>query len=153
MLSLQEVSDRLEIQELITRYANAIDSRDFDALDRVFTPDAYIDYRALGGIDGRYPAIKKWLAEVLPTFPRYTHLVGNIGIELDGDSARSRTACINPMEVPLPGGGSQIMWLALWYVDTFLRTPAGWRMSERIEERGVQYNVPEHIRTSAATAM
>jgi len=150
MLSLQEISDRLEIQQLITDYANAIDSRNFAALDRVFTTDAYIDYRALGGIDGRYPAIKKWLAEVLPHFPRYTHLVGNIGIELDGDAARARTACINPMEVPLPGGGSQVMWLALWYVDRFARTRDGWRMCERVEEPGVQYNVPEHIRTSAA---
>ena len=150
MLSLQEISDRLEIQQLITDYANAIDSRNFDALDRVFTSDAYIDYRALGGVDGRYPAIKAWLAQVLPNFPRYTHLVGNIGIELEGDSARARTACINPMEVPSPGGGSQVMWLALWYVDRFVRTREGWRMSERVEEAGVQYNVPEHIRTSAA---
>jgi hypothetical protein len=150
MLNLQEISDRLEIQQLITDYANAIDSRNFDALDRVFTSDAYIDYRALGGVDGRYPAIKTWLAQVLPNFPRYTHLVGNIGIELDGDSAHARTACINPMEVPSPGGGSQIMWLALWYVDRFVRTRDGWRMSERVEEAGLQYNVPEHIRTSAA---
>jgi hypothetical protein len=35
MLSLQEISDRFEIQ--------AIDQRRFDDLDRVFTPDAYID--------------------------------------------------------------------------------------------------------------
>jgi hypothetical protein len=42
------------------------------------------------------------------------------------------------------------MWLALWYVDRFVRTREGWRMSERVEEPGVQYNVPEHIRTSAA---
>jgi SnoaL-like domain len=151
MLSLQEMSDRMEIQQLITTYANAIDRRDFDALDGVFTPDAYIDYRALGGIDGRYPAIKAWLAKVLPNFPRYTHLNGNIEIELGGDEAQARTACINPMEVPLPDGGSQVMWLGLWYVDRFVRTPQGWRMTERVEEAGVQDNVPEHIRTSAAT--
>jgi hypothetical protein len=54
------------------------------------------------------------------------------------------------MEVPAPGGGSQVMWLALWYVDRFVRTREGWRMSERVEEAGVQYNVPEHIRTSTA---
>jgi ketosteroid isomerase-like protein len=149
MLSLQEISDRMEIQQLITVYANAIDRRDFDALDRVFTPDAYIDYRALGGIDGRFPAIKVWLGQVLPTFPRYTHLVGNIEVEVSGDTARARTACINPMEVTLPGGGTQVMLLGLWYVDQFVRTRDGWRMSERVEEPGFQHNVPEHIRTSA----
>ena len=55
MLSLQELSDRLEIEQLIVRYSNCIDQRDWDGLDAVFTPDAYIDYRKLGGIDGRFP--------------------------------------------------------------------------------------------------
>ncbi|CKM33689.1 Uncharacterised protein [Mycobacterium tuberculosis] len=63
MLSVAEISDRLEIQQLLVDYSSAIDQRRFDDLDRVFTPDAYIDYRALGGIDGRYPKIKQWLAQ------------------------------------------------------------------------------------------
>jgi hypothetical protein len=44
MLSHAEISDRLEIQQLITDYSTAIDNRRFDDLDAVFTPDAYIDY-------------------------------------------------------------------------------------------------------------
>jgi SnoaL-like protein len=43
MLSLDEISDRLEIQQLLVDYSTAIDQRRFDDLDRVFTPDAYID--------------------------------------------------------------------------------------------------------------
>jgi hypothetical protein len=43
ILSLQEISDRLEIQQLLIDYSTAIDQRRFDDLDRVFTPDAYID--------------------------------------------------------------------------------------------------------------
>ena len=43
MLSLDEISDRLEIQQLLVAYSTAIDTRRFDDLDRVFTPDAYID--------------------------------------------------------------------------------------------------------------
>lgn len=69
MLSVAEISDRLEIQQLLVDYSSAIDQRRFDDLDRVFTPDAYIDYRALGGIDGRYPKIKQWLSQVLGNFP------------------------------------------------------------------------------------
>ena len=56
MLTLQEVSDRLEIQQLMAVYSNAIDQRNFDRLAEVFTPDAYIDYRAMGGIAGHYDA-------------------------------------------------------------------------------------------------
>nr|WP_310496265.1 nuclear transport factor 2 family protein [Burkholderia cenocepacia] len=57
----------------------------------VFTPDAAIDCRAMGGIAGRYPDVKAWLRTVLPRFPRYQHLVGNLSIRLDGDTARGRT--------------------------------------------------------------
>ena len=71
MLSLAEISDRLEIQQLLVDYSTAIDQRRFDDLDLIFTAEAYIDYRAMGGIDGPYPQVKAWLAEVLPNFPAY----------------------------------------------------------------------------------
>ena len=114
MLSLQELSDRLEIEQLIVRYSNCIDQRDWDGLDAVFTPDAYIDYRKLGGIDGRFPQVKAWLGPALANFPHYCHLVGNIEITLAGDTARARTLCINPMDTPLPGGGSQAKSIEPW---------------------------------------
>jgi hypothetical protein len=38
MLSLEEISDRLEIQQLLVDYSTAIDQRRFDDLDKVFTP-------------------------------------------------------------------------------------------------------------------
>ena len=47
MMSLAEISDRLEIQQLVVDYATAIDQRRFDDLDAIFTPDAYIDYLSL----------------------------------------------------------------------------------------------------------
>ncbi len=133
MLSLAEISDRLEIQQLLIDYSSAIDRRRFDDLDRVFTDDAYIDYRAMGGIDGPYPQVKAWLAEVLPNFPAYAHMLGNVDITLSGDSASSRTICFNPMV--LGGDRQQVMFCGLWYVDEFARTPQGWRMTRRVEEK------------------
>jgi len=41
-LSLEEISDRLEIRQLLVAYSTAIDQRRFDDLDRVFTSDGYI---------------------------------------------------------------------------------------------------------------
>ena len=43
MLSLEEISDRLEIQQLLVAYSTAIDQKRFDDLDNGFTKDAYID--------------------------------------------------------------------------------------------------------------
>lgn len=131
MLSLQEISDRLEIQQLLVDYATAIDQRRFDDLDRIFTADAYIDYRAMGGIDGAYPQVKAWLAQVLPNFPAFCHLNGNFDIRLAGDNATGRTMCLNPMKLP----DGQILFCALWYDDEFVRTPAGWRITRRVEAK------------------
>lgn len=136
MLSLAEISDRLEIQQLLVDYATAIDQRRFDDLDRIFTPDAYIDYRAMGGIDGAYPQVKAWLAKVLPNFPAYYHLVGNFDITLAGDTATGRTMCFNPMQFGGSGpAGGQVLFCALWYDDEFVRTGDGWRLSRRVEAK------------------
>lgn len=136
MLSLAEISDRLEIQQLLVDYSTAIDSRRFDDLDRVFTPDAYIDYTELGGIAGTYGDVKAWLAEVLPNFPAYFHMLGNFDIRIDGDTASSRTILFNPMK--LSDDNDQIMFCGLWYDDEFIRTADGWRMTRRVETKCIQ---------------
>jgi hypothetical protein len=133
MLSLAEISDRFEIHQLLIDYSTAIDRRRFEDLDRVFTEDAYIDYRAMGGIDGRFPEVKAWLAHVLPNFPAYAHMLGNFDVRIDGDTASSRTILFNPMV--LGGEKNQILFCGLWYEDEFIRTPEGWRMSRRVETK------------------
>lgn len=141
MLSIEEISDRIEIAQLLTDYSTAIDQKRFDDLDVVFTADAYIDYRVSGGIDGRFPEVKAWLKEVLPNFPAYFHLVGNVDIRIAGDNATSRAICFNP--IVMGGGGgqnstqidSQVYFVGIWYVDEFVRTPQGWRMNSRVEEK------------------
>jgi SnoaL-like domain len=133
VLSIEEISDRLEIQQLLVDYSTAIDARRFDDLDRVFTADAYIDYRAMGGVDGRYPEVKAWLAQVLPNFPAYAHMLGNFDVKIDGDTATSRTLCFNPMV--LGGDEQQVLFCGLWYDDEFVRTGDGWRMTKRVEEK------------------
>jgi hypothetical protein len=140
MLSLAEISDRLEIQQLLVDYSTAIDQRRFDDLDKVFTEDAYIDYTALGGIEGRFPEVKKWLSEVLPNFPVYAHMLGNFSVRIDGDAASSRVICFNPMVL---GGDpdkrvDEVLFCGLWYDDEFVRTPQGWRMTRRVETKVFQ---------------
>jgi len=137
MLSQQEISDRFEIQQLMIDYSTAIDQKRFDDLDHVFTADAYIDYRVTGGIDGHYPDVKAWLMEVLPNFPAYYHMLGNVDIRIsyhpDGDRATSRAICFNPMV--FNAEEKQILFVGIWYVDEFVRTADGWRISKRVEER------------------
>jgi 3-phenylpropionate/cinnamic acid dioxygenase small subunit len=127
--TLQELSDRLDIDDLLTRYAVAIDSKNFDLLDEVFTPDARIDYTSSGGIAGQFPEVKAWLASVLPHFPAYQHLVCNRYVTLDGDRATSVASFYNPMQNP----SGTLFFVGGEYRDQLVRTPNGWRIAERIE--------------------
>lgn len=136
-MDLQEISDRFEIQQLMIDYSTAIDSRRFDDLDRLFLPDAYIDYSASGGTQGRFPEVKGWLADVLPRFPAYVHLLGNFDLKIDGDAANGRTMCFNPMV--LSDEPKQVLYCGIWYIDEFVRTSDGWRIARRVEEKGFDH--------------
>jgi 3-phenylpropionate/cinnamic acid dioxygenase small subunit len=142
MMSVQEMSDRLEIQDLFARYCFAIDERDWDALDSVFTPDARIDYTETGGAKGSVAEIKAWLPAALERFPAFQHMVATTKLTLDGDRASSRTILFNPMVIPREDGTPQTFFIGLWYRDTLVRTTEGWRIAERYEERSWTHNVP-----------
>jgi hypothetical protein len=148
MLSQQEMSDRFEIQDLCYRYAELVDTRNFDALATdVFTADAHIDYSELGGSVGNLQDTISFLKQALTpeTFPSHQHLNGNIQIKLEGDTASGRVMLFNPQEMSLPGGGTQIFVCGLWYLDKYVRTPAGWRMQERVEEKSYVFNAPDFL--------
>jgi ketosteroid isomerase-like protein len=142
MLTPEQISDQLELQQLVTDYANAIDGRDWDRLDRVFTPDARIDYSAMGGIAGSYAEIRAWLPQALKAFPAYMHFIGNLSFQVDGDTATGQVACINPITLPVLG----TVYLALWYRDRYRRTPDGWRICERVEH---SCHMPRWMRLAA----
>lgn len=141
MLELQEISDRLEIQDLLARYTQAIDRRDWEALDGIFTPDAHIDYTAMGGEAGGPAEIKAFLARVMPMFESTQHLLGSSVVDIAGDTATARTICHNPM-VLRGGDDPHLLVCGLWYRDKLVRTPAGWRIAERVEERSYMKEEP-----------
>ena len=142
MMSLQEMSDRLEIQELFARYSFAIDERDWDVLDSIFTPDARIDYSETGGAAGSFAEIKAWLPGALERFPMFQHMVATTKLTLNGDTAHSRTILFNPMVHRADDGAEQVFFIGLWYRDRLVRTAAGWRIADRYEEMGYTHNVP-----------
>jgi ketosteroid isomerase-like protein len=134
-LSHEQVSDRLEIQDLLVDYSHAIDTRDWDALDGLFTPDAMIDYSAMGGSKGDLAATKEFLEAAMANFAGFQHLIATSKVTVDGDTAVGRTICHNPMVIDKGDGETRVFWCGLWYHDRFVRTPDGWRIAERVEEK------------------
>jgi len=133
-MSLQEMGDRLEIDDLLTRYATAVDTKDWGLYASCFTPDASLDYTAAGGIKGTFPEVKDWLAQVMPSFPMTQHLVANRVIQIRGDTATARSCFYNPMGMSDGKGGMVLFFDGGYYNDTLVRTKDGWRISERVEE-------------------
>jgi hypothetical protein len=134
MADMQELADKLEIQELLTRYATAVDTRDWDLFTQCFTADATIDYTAAGGIEGTLPVVRAWLAEVLAGFVMTQHLVTNFHIRLDGDVAECRSSLFNPMGMSDGEGGVVVFLEGGYYYDRLVRTPEGWRIQRRVIE-------------------
>ena len=54
---------------------------------------------------------------------------------------------LEKVRVTFGEGKNQVMFLGLWYHDKFVRTAQGWRMSERVEQKCFDYNVPGGVGT------
>jgi hypothetical protein len=143
--------DHIALQKLATEYAYAIDRREWHRLDDVFLPDATIDYTATGGIAASYAVIKEWLPKSLKVFSKTMHLMGNFQFDIDGDTGRGSIACYNPMVIRrLLGGTRHTVVYGIWYHDTYVRTPDGWRIQTRRQEASYTAHVPLWMRLGAA---
>ncbi|HVJ96597.1 MAG TPA: nuclear transport factor 2 family protein [Acidimicrobiia bacterium] len=130
----QQVADRAEIHDVIVRYGWAIDTKDWALLDECFLPDAHLDYTSNpGGKAGEYPVVRAWLAKVMAAFPVTQHLMANIDVRLDGDSAKVRTMVTNPQGAATREGPLHFFYVGARYEDDFVRTPDGWKIKNRVE--------------------
>ena len=123
---LEELVAREAIRDLFARYPMAFDDRDWDAWEALWTEDLVfvVDGAPIEGLG----AVKKFMMECLPQDYISKHLCGPSVIEVapDGRSASAKT---------------DVVWIAAnyenqivaRYVDTLVRTEAGWRISRREE--------------------
>jgi len=140
MLSIQEISDRFELQDLTNQYCHLLDQGLFDELTQVFTDDAHIDYTAMGGIKGNPGQIVSFLKKVMPGFSNYQHMISNQQFDIADDTATGRIMCFNPMETASTTTETSVFFLGFWYIDKYIRTDKGWRICSRVEEKSYQFN-------------
>lgn len=127
--TLQALADRIAIEDLLTRYATAVDKKDWDLYRSVFTLDAEIDYTSAGGIAGTVGEVVEFLTTSMPLFEMTQHLVSNVDLVLNGDEATVTAAFTNPMRL----SGGDTWFTGGWYHHRLIRTPEGWR-SQRLRE-------------------
>ena len=120
MSDLAELLDKQAITETCYRYGIALDSRDWAALARCFTPDAGAYYTGLPPAVG-YQAIEDTCRATLTPLTASQHLIGNVTVSLDGDAAD----CVSYLQAQhvktgTPGGDN--FTIAGRYRDRFVRT-------------------------------
>ena len=127
---IRDLADRLAIGDLLTRYATAVDRRDWDLYRTVFTSDAEIDYTSAGGIAGTVDEVVEFLDSALSGFEMTQHLVSNVDTSVEGDTARVTAMFNNPMRL----SDGDTWFTGGWYHHDLVRMADGWRSRKLREE-------------------
>ena len=125
------IADRLEIHELLARYARMVDFRQWHLHDDVYTADATADYTATAGIAGSATDVMTWLDRALEAWPVNMHVLSNIVIDFTSPSEATST-CYFMGPMGFGEIGSQVVITnAGLYEDRLRLTTAGWRIEHR----------------------
>lgn len=125
--------DRLEIEQLLYRYAWMADEREWTLMDTVFSSDATIDYTSTGGKRGHYRSTLEWLDRALAAWPINLHFITNIHIEFENaQTARSRCYFLAPMGRQKDAQSQEVITNAGYYFDALVKESGAWRIRERV---------------------
>jgi 3-phenylpropionate/cinnamic acid dioxygenase small subunit len=124
---LQALLDRAAIQELLARYAQAVDRRDLHAVEACFTPTARY-HGSLG--EGGIRLVLDALAERMRGYSSTMHLLGSQTVALHGDTARSEAYAIVHHRVRRDEEHGDFV-AGIRYVDHVVRAGESWLIDER----------------------
>lgn len=138
---IERIEAQLAIQQLPSRYALAVDSRDLDALVNLFIPD--VDCGRHG--QGR-EVLRQIYAGLLTSFYRSQHQVCGHAFELsDADHATGTSYCRAEHE---DGDGWYVM--AICYFDRYERRDGRWYFTARDERHWYATDVTERPSAGAS---
>lgn len=127
---LQDLLDKQEIYEVIARYARGVDRFDREMILSCYHPDAFDDH---GAYQGTAEGHIDWSFEFLTPLKLSFHRVGNLLIDLQGDTAHSE-CYVSPY---LAGDGKdrkgEHQYFILRFIDRFERRDGGpWLIAQRV---------------------
>lgn len=136
--ALRALFDKQAITELIYTYARAIDRCDLQLLRSCFHADSTHDH---GEFEGSSRDFCDWAMDLLQRLTATQHHIGNILIELDGDSAHAETYWVAYHRIPAEAGGSGVvagrgeetdLFIGGRYIDRLERRNDGWKIARRV---------------------
>ena len=121
-----EMADREAIRDCLFRYCRSVDRADADLLRTIYWPGA-MDYHT--GFAGTGEEFIEWALPLLAKLEQKVHMIGNILIDLDGDTAKVETYLWSVSVSP--GDSPRKSIVAGRYLDRFEKRDDEWRIAER----------------------
>ena len=142
--------DKVEIKDVLSLYAFALDSHQFDLFDLVFHEDVRAEFGPAGAVWHGRDNLKRTFDEFHVTLTNHQHQMMGQVVHVDGDKANAFSYGNWLLVREGAEGGSS--WLGTgWYDDELVRTEDGWRIKDRIAKLvswtgnpRVPVPVPEH---------
>ncbi|HEV3055485.1 MAG TPA: nuclear transport factor 2 family protein [Solirubrobacteraceae bacterium] len=86
--ALRAIQDRIEITDVLYRYASTIDKFDLDGLRGTLADDLWAQYGNADPVIGG-DAVTAWIAEAIASVTWQHHLLSVYHVEVDGDDAKA----------------------------------------------------------------
>jgi ketosteroid isomerase-like protein len=86
--ALRSIQDRIEITDVLYRYASTIDTFDLEGLRGTLADDLYAQYGNAEPVHGG-DAVAAWIAEAIASVIWQHHLLSVYSVEVDGDHAKA----------------------------------------------------------------
>jgi 3-phenylpropionate/cinnamic acid dioxygenase small subunit len=126
----EELLARREIDDVLCRYAYALDDRDWEAMrNEVFTADAVVSFPEMEPLVG-VEAIVGLISGMVASLDATQHLVATATARVDGDTATARSYVRAHHYRAGSAEGEEFVAVGT-YEDALVRTEAGWRIAER----------------------
>ncbi|TXS19694.1 MULTISPECIES: nuclear transport factor 2 family protein [unclassified Streptomyces] len=129
---MSRADDRFEIQDVLFRYARAVDRLDYDAIAACYFDDA-VDVH--GGYTGDAAGLVEDIRARHRTIDSSQHFISNVLVEFTGEHSadvESYCLCFLRQAPAEPGGEQDLAIIRCRYVDRFERRDGSWGIADRV---------------------
>ena len=136
-MDLNELIERERIRDVIYRYCEAVDAKDWVKVMTSFTEDATISH---GSYDGPADKFLDFIQDILNKMTKTVHSIGRTVISIDGNRAIISTTFSSFHQVsgeydqvgPVKTGGVDTDWIVAGrYVDDRIKVEGEWKIQNR----------------------
>jgi ketosteroid isomerase-like protein len=129
--AIRAIQDRIEITDVLYKYASTIDKFDYDGLRTTLADDIWAQYGNADPVEGG-DALQGWIHEMTASVVWQHHLLSVYHVEVDGDSAKALV--YHTSHQLFEDDADNVKLLVGRYHNELRRDDDGWKISRLVLE-------------------